>query len=342
MATPQSLYDQVSEYVYGHDRAKKVLATAVLKSQAYYYKSHVKGEDVRNHSRVYLVMGHSGCGKTYLVKKLTEISKVPYMYVDATTLNPGASREGISANKLKQQILAFANNTMKMYPDQYFSISGVLSQTFVFLDEFDKMVKPYGSNDSWQDRVQSEFLALIDGDDEFAEVNWVFAGAFTEIQEEKKQESPRSIGFSAVETPKPVDNTGGLGLYSKLRRYGFTPELLGRVNSVCELDTLRESDYLSILNSILIPEKKEELAAYSNSPVVLPDGFEKQIAKDAIESGQGVRYCKRVLNEYFEELEFTLEYECPKIYKKSKNQGTSLHLDHVNYTPYGDSTGGDK
>ena len=83
--TPQRIYEQLSEYVIGQDRAKKVLSVAVYN----HYKrieSKVALDDVELQKSNILLLGPTGSGKTLLAQTLARILDVPFTIADATTL----------------------------------------------------------------------------------------------------------------------------------------------------------------------------------------------------------------------------------------------------------------
>ncbi|MBI4300657.1 MAG: ATP-dependent Clp protease ATP-binding subunit ClpX, partial [Chloroflexi bacterium] len=70
--TPQRIYDQLSAYVIGQEKAKKVLSVAVYN----HYKrisSAAHAADVELEKSNILLLGPTGCGKTLLARTLATI-----------------------------------------------------------------------------------------------------------------------------------------------------------------------------------------------------------------------------------------------------------------------------
>ena len=89
LLTPREMYDGLDKYVIGQEMAKRVLSTAVynhyLKITGDRDDSDIGLEMEKKKSNV-MLLGSTGIGKTYLVKNLAKMLKVPYAQADATTL----------------------------------------------------------------------------------------------------------------------------------------------------------------------------------------------------------------------------------------------------------------
>jgi len=91
---PREIYDFLNAYVVGQDVAKKALAVAVYN----HYKRvrdgqgassagrHAKDEAVELAKSNILLIGPTGCGKTYLAQTLARMLNVPFAIADATAL----------------------------------------------------------------------------------------------------------------------------------------------------------------------------------------------------------------------------------------------------------------
>ena len=82
---PHKIKEKLDEYVIGQEQAKKAISVAVYN----HYKRIVRqqeNEDVEIEKSNMLMIGPTGCGKTYLVKTLAKILDVPLAIADATSL----------------------------------------------------------------------------------------------------------------------------------------------------------------------------------------------------------------------------------------------------------------
>src|SRR5437867_958655 len=82
---PSEIYSFLNEYVVGQDLAKKVLSVAVYN---HYKRIQVgaKDQDVELQKSNILILGPTGCGKTYLAQTLARMLNVPFAIADATAL----------------------------------------------------------------------------------------------------------------------------------------------------------------------------------------------------------------------------------------------------------------
>src|SRR5690606_12835546 len=83
--TNKEIYDELSETVYGHERAKKLLITAFNRLRAY---AHAKQKGVAKLDRPQktnlVLVGDSGTGKTFMVTELARVLQIPVIELDAS------------------------------------------------------------------------------------------------------------------------------------------------------------------------------------------------------------------------------------------------------------------
>src|SRR5690606_32377390 len=88
---PREIFEFLNSYVIGQEHAKKSLAVAVynhykrVQAQAAAVAKH-KDDAVEVAKSNILVIGPTGCGKTYLAQTLARMLNVPFAIADATAL----------------------------------------------------------------------------------------------------------------------------------------------------------------------------------------------------------------------------------------------------------------
>lgn len=314
----QQLLERLDKTVSGHEKAKKQLINAVRRQQRRFYENYLegstplKGDQLPNADRL-LIVGGSGTGKTLLIEELSKLMKFPFLRIDASKFDlPDRGSEGMSAKQFRDKIIKFAEQQQQEDPYHYFSTDGTLDKMVVFIDEVDKMCMSFDSTGNWNNRVQSSFLTILgENDKRLGGVLFVMAGAFAGVTEKKRKEvKGNSIGFfrpSHTEAAKPLkENLKQIDITSEdLIEYGMLPEFAGRISSIAALDLFNEEDYATILKMRVLPAKNEELEKIGEKLYLTKEQV-SAASKEAMRSGQGVRYLKRWLNDLSIDLEFNV------------------------------------
>ena len=203
---PHKIKAMLDEYVVGQEYAKKVISVAVYN----HYKRVLTDtmDDIEIEKSNMLMVGPTGCGKTYIVKTIARLLKVPLAITDATTLTE-AGYIGDDVESVLSKLLAAADNDVEK-----------AERGIVFIDEIDKIAKKQNSNsrDVSGESVQQGLLKLLEGADVEVPVGsgsknamvpmttintrnilFICGGAFPDIEEIIKQRISRqaSIGFKA-------------------------------------------------------------------------------------------------------------------------------------------------
>ncbi len=190
--TAKSIYAEMDKIIIGNPNYKEALSLLL--------SDYLGPKGEANHL---LVVGPSGTGKTFLLKKLLPILKIPSKIIDAANL-VGAGYAGTTL--------------MSSLEDFYKSNMMASKKAIIVVDEFDKISDKAGNN--WCHQVQSELLTLVDGRQEGAvdtrNALWIFAGAFAYTDEMKR-------------------NPPAMNIFDLLK-YSFKNELLGRIDSMVMTD----------------------------------------------------------------------------------------------------------
>ena len=255
---PHIIKEKLDEYVIGQDYAKKVMSVAVYN----HYKRVATNtmDDIEIEKSNMLMIGPTGCGKTYLVKTMAKILDVPLAITDATSLTE-AGYIGDDIESVISKLLAAADNDVER------AETGI-----VFIDEIDKIAKKdtTRSRDVSGESVQQGMLKLLEGSEvevpvgatsknamvPLATVNtknilFICGGAFPDLEDIVKERLNKqaSIGFLGDLTDKYDNDKNVISKVTgdDLRKFGMIPEFLGRLPIVFTLDGLTEEMMVKIL-----------------------------------------------------------------------------------------------
>ena len=311
----------LDEYVVGQEYAKKVISVAVYN----HYKRVLTDtmDDIEIEKSNMLMVGPTGCGKTYIVKTIARLLKVPLAITDATTLTE-AGYIGDDVESVLSKLLAAADNDVEK-----------AERGIVFIDEIDKIAKKQNSNsrDVSGESVQQGLLKLLEGADVEVPVGsgsknamvpmttintrnilFICGGAFPDIEEIIKQRISKqaSMGFKAELKDKYDDDPNLLRQVTTedLREFGMIPEFLGRLPVLFTLDALDKDMYVSILkepkNAILKQYKK--LLALDEVDLRFDDSAYEAIAEEAIKRKTGARALRAIIEKFM----LDIMYQIPR------------------------------
>ena len=318
---PHKIKATLDEYVIGQEHAKKVMSVAVYN----HYKRVATDtmDDIEIEKSNMLMIGPTGCGKTYLVKTLAKLLDVPLAIADATSLTEAGSI-GDDIESVVSKLLAAADNDVEK-----------AEHGIIFIDEIDKIAKKKNTNqrDVSGEAVQQGMLKLLEGADvevpigansknamvPLTTVNtrnilFICGGAFPDIEGiiKERLNKQASIGFYADLKDK-YDNDPHLlekVTVEDLRNFGMIPEFLGRLPIIFTLNGLDEDMLVKILseprNAIL--KQYQKLLALDEVKLEFDEGALHAIAAKAMEKDTGARALRAILEEYM----LDIMYEIPK------------------------------
>ena len=299
--TPRRIYEQLDHYVVGQKHAKEVLAIA-----AYNHLKRIEylkfGGEVSIRKSNVLMIGPSGSGKTYLARTLARILDVPFAYNDATAFTE-AGYYGEDVEVAIGRLLYATNQNVSS------AENGV-----VFIDEIDKIARRGGgartgssSRDIGGEGVQQALLKILEGEKVFVPVNvtahwnkydytevdisnvlFICAGAFNDLNDG----DGKAIGFfgdDGLQSAEPSTES--------LVKYGFLPELLGRLPVRVQLDALTAPDLVTILTQpreAMIPEY-QRLCALDQIQLDFSQDALLEIAGAALKQKLGARALRAIL-----------------------------------------------
>ncbi len=318
---PHKIKATLDEYVIGQEYAKKVMSVAVYN----HYKRVATDtmDEIEIEKSNMLMIGPTGCGKTYLVKTLAKLLDVPLAIADATSLTE-AGYIGDDIESVLSKLLAAADNDVEK-----------AEHGIVFIDEIDKIAKKKNMNqrDVSGEAVQQGMLKLLEGSEievpvgassknamvPLTTVNtrnilFICGGAFPDLENiiKERLNKQASIGFYADLKDKYDDDPDLLSKVTveDLRNFGMIPEFLGRLPIIFTLNSLTEDMLVRILrepkNAIL--KQYEKLLALDEVKLEFEEGALRAIAHKAMEKHTGARALRAIL----EDAMLDIMYEIPK------------------------------
>ena len=318
---PHKIKETLDQYVIGQEKAKKVMSVAVYN----HYKRVATDtmDEIEIEKSNMLMIGPTGCGKTYLVKTLAKLLDVPLAIADATSLTE-AGYIGDDIESVVSKLLAAADNDVER-----------AEHGIIFIDEIDKIAKKKNTNqrDVSGEAVQQGMLKLLEGSEVEVPVGansknamvplvtvntrnilFICGGAFPDLENiiKERLNKQASIGFYADLKDK-YDNDPHLlqkVTVEDIRSFGMIPEFIGRLPIIFTLDGLNEDMLVKILqepkNAIL--KQYQKLLALDEVKLEFEDGALHAIAAKALERDTGARALRAILEEYM----LDIMYEIPK------------------------------
>lgn len=321
LPAPHKIKAQLDDFVVGQDYAKKVISVAVYN----HYKRVTTGtmDDIEIEKSNILLLGPTGCGKTYLVKTLARLLDVPLAIADATSLTE-AGYIGDDIESVISKLLAAADNDVEK-----------AEQGIVFIDEIDKIAKKKNTNsrDVSGESVQQGMLKLLEGADVEVPVGansknamvplttvntrnilFICGGAFPDLDEIIKQRLSKqsSIGFNA-ELKDRFDKDENIlkkVTVEDIKKFGMIPEFIGRLPIICPMESLTNESYIKILkepkNAIL--KQYQKLLELDEVKLNFDDSALEAIATKAMERETGARALRAIIEDFM----LDIMYEIPK------------------------------
>ena len=317
---PHKIKASLDDYVIGQEHAKKVMSVAVYN---HYKRIMDKTEDdgIEIEKSNMLMIGPTGCGKTYLVKTLAKLLDVPLAITDATSLTE-AGYIGDDIESVVSKLLAAADNDVER-----------AEHGIIFIDEIDKIAKKKNTNqrDVSGESVQQGMLKLLEGAEIEVPVGassknamvpmtmintknilFICGGAFPGLEDiiKERLNKAAAIGFKADLKDKYDNDENILGKVTTedVRKFGMIPEFIGRLPILFALDALTEDMLVSILttpkNAII--KQYQKLLAMDEVQLEFEEAALRNIAKRAKEKKVGARALRAIIEEFMLDIMFEI------------------------------------
>jgi ATP-dependent Clp protease ATP-binding subunit ClpX len=273
---PREIFAELETLGYkGQDEQRRALSLMAYRHVKRLKNIHVEEIDRKTlpPKQNVLMIGPTGCGKTYLVELLFQnIFKIPTVIVDITSFTE-SGYVGDSVNTILTRLVLHAES------NPHLAECGVIC-----LDEFDKLASS-GSSARFAGQgttkdvsgygVQRELLAMIQGtnvtvpmDYGFSEfgyrseistqdIPFVVCGAFSGFEEILK-ENRSNIGFQQKNQTDAEILTEQEA--QSFQRFGFLPELIGRFSRIVSFPKLQHEVLRQILTDNILPQFQNEFA----------------------------------------------------------------------------------
>ena len=318
---PHKIKAQLDDYVVGQEHAKKVISVAVYN----HYKRVATNtmDEIEIEKSNILLIGPTGCGKTYLVKTLARLLDVPLAIADATSLTEAGYIGDDIESVLSKLLAAAGNDTEKA------------ERGIVFIDEIDKIAKKKNTNsrDVSGESVQQGMLKLLEGAEVEVPVGansknamvplttintrnilFICGGAFPDLDEIIKQRLSKQtgIGFNAdlKDRYDKEKNILKKVTVEDIKKFGMIPEFVGRLPIICTMEGLGKDMLVNILkepkNAIL--KQYQKLLELDEVQLLFDDEALEAIAEKAIERDTGARALRAIIEEFM----LDIMYEIPK------------------------------
>ncbi len=323
--TPHEIKEFLDEYVIGQDQAKIKLAVGVYN----HYKRILQKQDETNIEKSnLLLLGHTGCGKTELVKTIAKLLDVPMVIVGATCFTQ-AGYVGEDVESILSRLYQASGDNLEK-----------AERGIVFIDEIDKIAKqgdsPSITKDVSGEGVQQALLKMLEGskikfapnggrkhpEKEMIEIDtnnilFVCSGAFVGIEKRiEKRLNMHAIGFSSDESKKNVSKENIIEYLTPedVRAYGMIPELVGRLPIITYVKNLTKEE----LRRVLTEPKNSIIKQYTK--LFKMDGVKLEFEDDAldyiVEKAMTLKTGARGLRSIVEEIMTQYMYDIPSTKKR--------------------------
>ena len=320
---PVDINRRLNEHIIGQEKAKRIVSVAVY-NHFKRLNNRSDEDDVQIEKSNILLVGPTGTGKTLIASSLAKSLNVPFAIADATVLT--------EAGYVGEDV---ENILVRLFQAADYDVSRA-EMGIIYIDEIDKIARKDGNPSITRDvsgeGVQQALLKMLEGTKanippkggrkhpeqplvtiDTTNILFICGGAFQGLEDIiEKRLSGGGMGFNRdVKETVTDSHLFNKALPSDLQKYGFIPELIGRMPVIAPLEALSDKALLSILTDPKNALVKQYKKLFDLENVHLE--FTPQALKEIVNIAKNRKTGARALRAVIEEAMLDIMFEVPSM-----------------------------